>query len=319
MDGYHRPQHLSTRLHFLWIKEKAAPYAALSLALAQEVLAFLWFQSVLVFKCMNDFYTLDCISGQLLFLCVLNRRYGSGQLQCALSLGENNYIIGVAQRPSESTHGPDIPTTFFQVVEQIATMLPYITAGRVGFGAIFDPQRERICVFGGMTVGSELIEKVSSSSEQLRLLSKTWEALPDLIHPRICFTPCSYRRLFFIIGGGNETIEVFNPVVDSIALLPFQLPERPTGCASFAYQNCILVMTESCTYGLTETGVLWGQQRSSLLTSLRPLTPILASNGHLYIPQAADFSHWVRCPQMAYFTLNFSTGLVSYTTITRPI
>lgn len=141
-------------------------------------------------------------------------------------------------------------------------------------------------IFGGW---SQTREK---SSEKLRAESVSclercyWTAMSDMLSERSSFNPCAYGALIYLCGGsGTEASEVFDPVEELYAALPFQLPESTETFAVVREDSLHVVSKEFiCRWQVIKQLSYYANDRAQIWGSMTPI----AMRDTVYLPFIID-------------------------------
>jgi hypothetical protein len=136
---------------------------------------------------------------------------------------------------SASNEGTPYSTAFLLDKETV-TDLPYLPQGRTLAGALFNPEKSSVYVFGGYDRGILYTENELRTGLSYSLaLHSTWSSLPDMHHARSGFNPCWGDGVVYL-PGGCTSVEAFHPLTGTMTLLGLQLP------GSFSEYYCVSVL-----------------------------------------------------------------------------
>lgn len=101
-----------------------------------------------------------------------------------------------------------------------------------------------------------------------------WTAMSDMLFERSSFNPCAYGALVYLCGGsGTETAEVFDPVEELFAALPFELPES-TETFSVVSDSTLHIISKEfiCRWQLNTQLCYYPNDRSQIWGSMTPVS-----------------------------------------------
>ena len=142
------------------------------------------------------------------------------------------FVCGGGNPNNEGT----IYSTAFLIDKETVTDLPYLPQGRTLAGAIFNPEKSSVYVFGGHDRGIFYAENELRTGLSFSLaLHTSWTSLPDMHNARSGFNPCWGDDVVYLPGGCTR-VEAFHPLTGSMTLLGLQLPD------SFSEYYCVSVL-----------------------------------------------------------------------------
>ena len=160
-------------------------------------------------------------------------------------------------------------------------------------------------IFGGWSQSREKsTEKILAESVDC-LERCYWTAVADMLFERSSFNPCVYGALVYLCGGsGTQGAEVFEPVEELFAALPFELPES-TETFSVVSESTLHIISKEficrwqlntqLSYYANDRNQIWGSMTPVCLRNLVYFPFIINSKGEVKRLDLADYE-WAQIP-----------------------